>query len=221
MSVYYSDEFVTLHLGDCREVLAWLEADVLVMDPPYGIGWESGRTSHASTPLVVAVEGDADTGVRDAALKLWGNGPAMVFGSWRQPRPIGTKHRLIWHKTQTKPGFRTSAFYPAEEEVYVLGSGFVGDPIQNVFATDEHRDGASGLVARVGHPTPKPVSLMERLIVKCPPGVIADPFAGSGSTLVAAKQLGRKAIGVEIDEHYCEVIARRLSQGVLNFGETA
>lgn len=59
---------------------------------------------------------------------------------------------------------------------------------------------------------------MERLIAKCPPGVIADPFAGAGATLLAARSLGRKVIGVEIEERYCEIAAKRLAQDVLDFG---
>ncbi len=90
-----------------------------------------------------------------------------------------------------------------------------------VIPTDEHRAASYGAVATLGHPTPKPLVLMEQLIERCPAGIVADPFAGAGSTLLAARSLGRRAVGVEIEERYCELIARRLDQGVLDFGGAA
>jgi hypothetical protein len=218
---YYQDERVTLYLGDCCEIGEWLTADVLVTDPPYGVRWESGQFSNAAAPLEESVVGDDSTEMRDAALAMWGTRPALVFGSWRVSRPTRVNNRLIWHKAANIPGHRTQPWFAADEEIYQLGTGFVGKPEQNVIVTHDRRDGAHGEVAKLGHPTPKPLMLMERLVLKCPPGVVADPFAGSGSTLVAARNLGRRAIGVELEERYCEVIARRLAQDCLDFGETA
>ena len=221
MTPYYADDLVTLYHGDCLEIDAWLTADVLVTDPPYGIGYQSGTMRNTAKQTREyrdarrKVAADDTTAVRDAALAQWGERPRVVFGSWKVPPPFVPRYRLIWHKIGMPPGLNSAPWYTNDEEVYVDGAGFVGKITGSVYATTELRQGASGESARVGHPTPKPVGLMEQLIDKCPPGVIADPFAGSGSTLVAARNLGRRAIGVELEERYCETVARRLAQGVL------
>jgi hypothetical protein len=219
---YYSDDLVTLYHGDCREVTDWLAADVLVTDPPYGIAWPAGRLHSerrdrdAATQSIV---GDESTGVRDEALAMW-SGPAVIFGTWRRPLvDLEPSHRLIWHKQGRHPGVSPHPWYATDEEIWLLGTGWVGKPTPTVLTTTEQR---AAEPSRIGHPTPKPLGLMERLIEKCPPGVIADPFAGSGSTLVAARNLGRTSVGVELDESYCELIAKRLAQDVLDFeGATA
>ena len=77
--------------------------------------------------------------------------------------------------------------------------------------------GYSGYVTRAGHPHAKPLDVMQQLILASPLGQIADPFMGSGMTLIAAKRLGRQAIGVEVEERYCELAASRLAQGVLDY----
>jgi len=148
---------------------------------------------------------------------LWGERPAVVFGSWRVEKPKKTQHRLIWHKKGQPPGPLNAPFMTQDEEIYILGKGFVSTspPMRSVISTEEHRPMA---VKDAGHPTPKPVGLMERLIGRCPPGVIADPFAGSGATLLAARNLGRKVIAVEIEEKYCQGMALRLSQQVFDLG---
>jgi site-specific DNA-methyltransferase (adenine-specific) len=213
---YYADEFVTLWLGDCREVTAWLEADVLLMDPPYGTQFSKdnlkggyGRRQNAGPgPEGFVIANDETTETRDEALSMWqARGPALVFGSPRMADPPGEwADRLVWDKK--RPGMNGGPWRYRHESIFVT-AGFVRTSDAAVSIIEAWPD-------QKDHIHAKPIALMLRLVAAAPPGTIADPFAGSGSTLVAAKQLSRNAIGVEIDEHYCEVIAKRLSQGVLD-----
>jgi DNA modification methylase len=219
LTPYWSDGRVSLYLGDCREVAEWLAADVLVTDPPYGIAWKRG--AHLGTHAGRGhdgIKGDADTASRDEVLALWGDRPAIAFGSFDLPSPPRTCFTLAYRKAPDagnvggRGGFRKDI-----EAVYLIGkwpSNFQGRSSVLETGTRVH-GGSRGVVSRYGHPHAKPVDVMETLIAACPPGVIADPFAGSGSTLIAARNQGRPAIGVEIDERYCELAARRLSQGDL------
>lgn len=223
MSLYYQDEYVTLYHGDGltghRE---WLAADVLVTDPPYGMAYKGfgGRSGRSDGSTHDAIEGDADPAVRDKALAAW-DGPALVFGKWSIPRPAGTRQVIIWDKSENGPGMGAIdlPWGPSFEEVYVLGKGFSGKRESSVYRVKPYN---SQDADRPDHPTPKPVPLMELLIAKCPPGVIADPFAGSGATLLAARNLRRRVVGVELKEAHCETIAKRCQQDILDiFGAAA
>lgn len=215
---YYQDDRVTLYHGDCLEVTAWLKADVLVTDPPYGVAYESNFSRDRRNAKVGRlVTGDGTTTVRDDALRAW-NGPALVFGRWDAQRPIGVHTRLVWDKGGGSMGNLSVPWGRSDEEIYVVGSGFAGRREGSVLRVHMLN---SADHERPDHPTPKPVPLLERLIEKCPPGVITDPFSGSGTTLIAARNLGRKAIGVEIEERYCEIAARRLDQMAFDFGDVS
>ena len=119
---YYEDDQVTLYHGDCREITEWLEADVLVTDPPYGMNFQSG--SRRETFAKIA--GDDDTAVRDAVAAMWGTDrPALMFGRWSVPAPAGERQRLIWHKAST-PGMGdlTLPWGPNFEDIHLLGQGW-------------------------------------------------------------------------------------------------
>lgn len=222
---YYQDDSVTLFHGDCLEIGAWLEADVLVTDPPFGRNWRQGNLAgHTGSSVARAgIANDHSTGARDSALALF-DGPAIVFGDLMLPPPGGTVLAAVYQK-HPSCGFRGAmgGIRRDAEGIYLLGawtSGLGGRSA--IFASRAQTSGAAGMVARHGgHPHTKPGDVMEPLIDLCPPGVIADPFAGGGSTLVAARNLGRKAIGVEIEERYCELIAKRLDQLAFDFGSGA
>lgn len=119
---YYEDDQVTLYHGDCREVTEWLEADVLVTDPPYGMNFQSGSRREKFAKIT----GDEDTAVRDAVVTLWGTDrPALMFGRWSVPAPAGERQRLIWHKAST-PGMGdlTLPWGPNFEDIHLLGRGW-------------------------------------------------------------------------------------------------
>lgn len=222
---YYDDGQVQLWLGDCRELTDWLAADVLLTDPPYGRNWRQGRTRndgrHADDSHG-GIAGDDSTGTRDEALALWGSPrPAIVFGDLMLPPPVGTKQTLGYLKPVDSGGHGAMAGFRRDlEAVYLVGSwpsglGGRSSLIRTAAALQGTQRGTSG---RYGHPHAKPVDVLEQLLAACPPGVVADPFAGSGSTLVAARNQGRRVIGVELEERYCEIAARRLSQTALPIG---
>ena len=138
--------------------------------------------------------------------------------------PAGTKLTAVYRKPPNSGARGATGGYRRDvEAIYLLGpwpSGLGGR--SSIVATSARSQGnPHSPQGRYEHPHAKPVDVMEQLIAACPRGVIADPCAGSGSTLVAARNQGRRAIGVELEERYCEVIARRLSQTVLDFGEVA
>ncbi len=221
MTLFWSGDGIELHLGDCLQVDAWLTADVLVTDPPYGIGWKRSENPARQSRAHPGIAGDASTEVRDAALQLWGTErPAIVFGSLDAPRPAGVRHTLIWQKAGDAGVVgSTTGFRRDIEAVFLTGGPLPRRPPQwsSVIRSGARNSGSPNSPAgRTGHPHSKPVDIMQRLI-DLAPGTIADPFAGSASTLWAAKLSGRKAIGVEVDEAYCEAAARRLDQGALVF----
>jgi len=223
MSPYYEDTHsgITIYHGDCREIISTLEFDVIVTDPPYGTeqseanarGGYGRRQNHdKGDGAGFTIANDAGVEVRDQVLAITRGYPTCLFGSPRQPDPpICVADRLVWNKT--RPGMNGGPWRYMHETIYVT-EGFVR---VNNSATSVFTE----FPAASEHLHAKPLSLMTSLVAAAPPGTILDPFMGSGTTLRAAKDLGRKAIGIELEERYCEIAATRLAQGVLDFGEPA
>lgn len=187
----------------------------MVTDPPYGLDAplnSGGKKGHITPVEKRAIpDWDRDLAVRDEILALWSPRPAVVFGSVTKPAPPGcTQRPLVWDKGEAVGMGDTSfPWRPNYELVWVLGAGFAGPRTSSILRYPIVPGGRD-------HPTQKPVSLMVDLLQKCPPGVVLDPFAGSGTTLRAAKDIGRRAIGIELDEGYCDTAARRFAQECLD-----
>jgi site-specific DNA-methyltransferase (adenine-specific) len=215
---------VTLYHGDCRDVLPFLTrgADLLLTDPPYGVDWQSNRRTEAFARMA----GDDGTlpafGALALALRVLRPGRhAYCFGlaGWG-PLPMSASADLVWDKELLGAGDLSIPWAPSHERI-----------LFGVYTPDKTRrargDGALSARLRRGsvlrcqrltqtavtrHPTEKPVAILRVMIESsslCGETVL-DPFAGSGSTGIAAVMEGRRAVLIELEERYCEVAADRL-----------
>jgi len=211
---YYERDGITIYHGDSREVLPTLKADVVVTDPPYGVSFKGKATKHTKASGVgYTTEDSATIGpeilrvalpmVRRAAVFT---GKAIAF-SYPAPQDIG----CVYCPSGTGRGsWGFTCFHPVLFYGKRQGSARLPTSLMS-FARSEPE--------AHGHPCPKPLPWMVWLVLLASKETetILDPFMGSGTTLVAAKLEGRRAIGIEIEERYCEIAAKRLAQGVLAF----
>lgn len=217
MKPYYERGGITIYHGDCREILPTLqtdEIDLVLTDPPYGIGInhnakQVGTATHKSRKATDLIWDDAipDAFCFTETMRVSKN--QIVFGAnyyWQYF--YSTQCYIIWDKRGTLPAvpfcdteFAWTSFVGRMPKRYiVINHGFIRD-------SKDIRE----------HPTQKPLELFRTILTdfSADGQSILDPFMGSGTTLRAAKDLGRRAIGIEIEEKYCEIAARRLSQEVM------
>lgn len=206
---YYQDEAVTLYHGDAREILPLLVSQpthLLLTDPPYNLGIEYGSGTDDSRV-------DYEQWCREwfaftrilCERRAVSTGHANVGMWWRIEEPRWT---FAWHKPAAMG--RCAVGFNNWEPVLYWGPGF--STLSDVFTAPIIPSEAIS-----GHPCPKPLKWATKLVVALskPGETVLDPFAGSGTTLRAAKDTGRKAIGIEIEKAYCELIVERLAQEVL------
>jgi site-specific DNA-methyltransferase (adenine-specific) len=219
LTPYYQDDSCTIYHGDCREILPHLEpVDLVLTDPPYG---EVNRETNGLRKLDKGVADIETMEISELTALILPKGQSFyVWCGTEQVSAIresfvrsGLSTRLcIWEKSNPSP-MNGEYLWLSGLEACVFGkkpnayfNAFCAVPVWR--GCSEHNQ---------QHPTQKPSWLFSKLIdASCPQaGTILDPFMGSGTTLRAAKDLGRKAIGIEIEEKYCEIAVKRLAQEVL------
>lgn len=225
MKPYYDEGGIQIFLGDCREVLPTLDTvDLLLTDCPYGIAYATSwrlRRDKLSVPITNDTNLDVVAEAWPLAMDRLAND--RHWYAFASPRQIanaavvfeGYKHILAWDKgDRGTVGDLECGFGEAWEAVFYGMKG--RRPLNGKRPRTVIRYDWSGAMDPV-HPTVKPVPLIQRMIAwsTMPDEVVLDPFMGSGTTLRAAKDMGRRAIGIEVEEKYCEAAASRLSQGVL------
>jgi site-specific DNA-methyltransferase (adenine-specific) len=223
MKPYYQDDYATIYHGDCRKIMPrLLTVHAVITDPPYGVnigqhgGASEGRKDHVLVKRGYASYEDSPENYEAVvvpaitiALGMADRGLVFCAGhmAWSLPRPaaIGgvflpaATGRCAWGYSS----FSHCLLYGKAPDLH-LGAKAIG-----IRSTDT--------AGPSGHPCPKPETWMRWAVglVTRVGETILDPFMGSGTTLRAAKDLGRRAIGIEIEERYCEIAAKRLAQEVL------
>jgi site-specific DNA-methyltransferase (adenine-specific) len=227
------DEIInSVLIGDCREVLKSIpneSIDMILTDPPFGINYKSGkwhghyiRGRHRVIPKDISpIEGDDKIidFFAEAHRLLKPTGAIYVFGSWRTSdkwkqlieHHFILRNKLVWVKNNHTMGSWVHQYRNKYEEILFADKG-----AHQLRGPKSHSDVLMFNRVRDSkrfHPAEKPVDLLEHLIKESSDegSLILDPFAGSGSTLVAAKNLNRRFIGVEIQEPYVEICSRRLN----------
>ena len=207
MKPYYQDDAVTLYHGDCREIVPGLgRFDLLLTDPPYGIAetWKGGGgNGWGKASAEAAVRNEWDKEAPEVAWLIDTANVSIVWGGNHFTLPP-SRSWLVWNKPER--GFSLS-----EAELAWTNR----NNVVRVFDCKRSDVGRQ-------HPTQKPLALMKWCIGLAGDDVktILDPFAGSGTTGRAAKDLNRKAVLVEKEEKYCEIAANRMLQEVFDFGLT-
>ncbi len=232
MKPYYEDSAVKIFHGDCREILPQLEpVDLVLTDPPYGNltgGYELKPGGVARVINKSISIGDVWKASFDWLSLIPQTKQLIVFTTYHAMQNLLTtipgKLMLIgsWHKPNSHPGLPTTPHYSVEFYIGTAltnGCDWIG--IKDFIEECQDMGGCISTGERIknfdgsnAHPTQKPLRVILRLI-PAKVQTILDPFMGSGTTLRAAKDLGRKAIGIEIEEKYCEIAARRMGQEVL------
>jgi site-specific DNA-methyltransferase (adenine-specific) len=217
MKPYYEHAGIVIYNADCREVLPTLgPVDLVLTDPPYGINLnpDNSRFSGGNNPQVRSkgfgkagrqIAND-DKPFDPAFLTAYGN-YQIVWGWNNYPQSFPAGACLVWLKRNDE----AFGSFLSDAETAWMSKG------HGVYCRRDLSNNAIALER--AHPTQKPVGLMKWCMSFFPKAEsILDPFMGSGTTLVAAKNLGRRAIGIELEERYCEIAAKRLSQEIFDFG---
>lgn len=230
---YYQDESCTIYNADCREILPFLEpVDLVLTDPPYeqskndgGIGARGGRAKMRTIIRNDLSEFDCEE-YTDLLIGAAQPANAYVFSSRLNLREwLNVIHArrlnfdlLALSKNNPIPAANNCYLSDSEQCVFFRGKGahFNNDQPYSYYFKIKR---ISVKPSQYGHPTEKPLPVIQQMMAVSTVGggTVLDPFMGSGTTLVAAKNLGRKAIGIEIEEKYCEMAVKRISQGVLPF----